>query len=307
MKNQIAQLKTIGLLIVTLMVTPGFSHAGWFSSKVEATKTKVQTRVSTAATKTKETASNIKDKVEDISNKLNDIYSQIESNRPLMNKVKNSPMMGNLKEILKFMQDAQEDYQNFANSGADTFRRDMQDILYDFGNIISAFPAIERGDKMINKLDKVSDMMDKIPGQFLYVMHKAVGDKLADLRVKVGDLSNQLARLPKLPKSRELYRDPQAYEVELCQLVDSRGAAVTVAVIQAKLKEIIWGLKTIASYMPDDLTFSVTAVAGGGFTATKHPAKVPFKVPLTVLEAVELKISNDVSIANAMCKGVLPK
>jgi len=88
------------------------------------------------------------------------------------------------------------------------------------------------------------------------------------------------------------------YRLNSFKIKNSRANAIRIAVIQAKLKQIIWGLKTIASYMPDDLTFNVTAVAGGGFTATKHPAKVPF---------LELSISNNVSIANAMCKGVLPK
>jgi len=91
MKNQITQLKTVGLLTVTLMVTPGFSQAGWLSSKVETTKTNVQTKVKKTASKTKQAATKAKDRIEDIANKLDDIYSQIEDNRPLMNKVKKQP------------------------------------------------------------------------------------------------------------------------------------------------------------------------------------------------------------------------
>ncbi|MGD8926568.1 MAG: hypothetical protein PVG20_06945 [Thioalkalispiraceae bacterium] len=307
MKNQIIEIKMIVLLSITMMMTPGISHAGWFSSKVENTKARVQARTHTVATKVKAAPGNIKDRVEDISNKLNEIYSQVEANRPIMNKVKNGKMMQSLKEVVEFMQDSQEEYQYFANGQVDDFRRDIQDMLYDFGYIVEAFPAIENGDKIMDKLDKVSNLIDKIPSQFLFIVHKAVGEKLADVREKVGNISKDLASLPRLPKPRILLQDPHAYEVEMCKLVGSRANAVRIAVIKARLKRIIFTLKTITDYLPNDLTFNVTAVAGGGFTATKHPAQAPFQIPLTILEAVELTIDNNVAIANALCTDVVPK
>jgi len=126
-------------------------------------------------------------------------------------------------------------------------------------------------------------MINKVPSQFLYIMDKAVGEKLVTINEKVAEIRNDLA---KLPSPRVLMQNPLAYENELCTIVDSRETAVSVAVIQAKLKTTIWLLNTVRGYLPDDLTLSATAVAGDGFTAAIHPAQIPLKTPLVVLEAV---------------------
>ncbi|VAW91979.1 hypothetical protein MNBD_GAMMA23-92 [hydrothermal vent metagenome] len=200
-----------------------------------------------------------------------------------------------------------QDYQYFVNGEIDVFRQDFQNMLYGFSGVINDFPALENADRLTSRLNKAGDLINRMPTQFLYLMSEATGKKLVTINKKITDIRNDLATLPQLPMPRVLMQNPRAYETQLCQLVENRKTAVTIAVIQAKLKSAIWLINTIRGYLPDDLTMSATAVAGGGFTASIHPAQIPLKTPLIVLEAVDLVIGNNVSIAKAMCTGILPK
>ena len=300
MKNLNQKMSTTGIcLIMAISIAlPTSANAGWFSSKQP---------VKRVIAKAKATPGNITAKVTDISKKINEMARQMSESRPLMQKVKSSKMLNTLKEVVEFIGEQQEEYQDFASNEVHVFRQNFGDMLHGFGGVINDFPAIENADRLNKKLDKAANLINRIPSQFLFIMHKAVGEKLVEVNEKISDLRGDLVKLPQLPAPRVLMQSPRDYETEICKLVDSRGAAVSVAVIQAKLKTIIFVLKTITSYLPNDLTISVTAVAGGGFTAAIHPAKVPFQIPLTILETVELGIGNNVSIANAMCKGVLKK
>jgi hypothetical protein len=299
MKILTQKMRTTGICLITAaaITLPTVANAGWFNKSKPAQK---------IAAKAKATSGNITAKVSDISQKINEMANQMKESRPLMNKVKSSNMMQTLKEVVEFMGEQQQEYQAFANGGVYAFRRNFQDTLQGFGGVVNDFPGIENADRLNQKLDKAVELINKLPSQFLFIMDKAVGEKLISVNEKISDLRKDLSKLPRLPTPRVLMQNIYAYEVELCKLVDSREVAVTVAVIQAKLKTIMWTLNTITSYLPNDLTVSATAVAGGGFTAAIHPAKVPFQIPLTIVQAVDLGIGNNVSIANAMCKGVVP-
>jgi len=298
MKNLTNKMRTTGICLLTVaaIALPTAANAGWFTNK-QPVKKVVQ--------KAKATPGNIAAKVTDISIKINEMAAQMAESRPLMSKVKESNMMSTLKEVIEFVGEQQQDYQAFASNDIYGFRQNFQNMLSGFGGIVNDFPAIENADRLNNSLTKAGDMINKMPSQFLYIMDKAVGEKLITINAKVADIRNDLAKLPQLPSPRVLMQNPMAYETELCTIVESRETAVTIAVIQAKLKSAIWSLNTVRGYLPDDLTLSATAVAGGGFTAAIHPAQIPLKTPLVVLEAVDLAIDNNVSIANAMCKGVI--
>lgn len=285
-------------MMATVIVMPATSQAGWFSDRQPAKQ---------VASKVKATAGNIQTKVTDISKKLNEVHHQIAESRPLMNKVKNGNMLGTLKEIVEFMGDKQQEFQAFQNGGVYGFRRDFKGMLNGFSNLVAETPAIRNPNRFQKRLNKASNLVEKVPTAFLFIMSEAVGDQLMEIRDNVDRLGVELAKLPRLPNNRELLQNIQAYESELCKFVDNREVAVSVAMVKNGLKTTIWTLNTINSYLPNDLTVSVTAVAGGGFTAAIHPAKVPFKVPLTVVEAIQLSLDNNIALAEAVCKGVNDK
>lgn len=294
MKTLMHKIRSTGICLITAVAiaAPSVSHAGWFKNSKPFSK--VVTRVAAAP-------GNAKERIEDIAAKVNEIYSQISENRPLLEQMKNGRIMDSLKETLVFINGMQTDYQAFADSGVYASRLDIKDVLYGFGDITQAFPGAEPDGKIMVKLDKAANLVDKMPTQFLYLMDKALGPQLPELQEKIQNILDNLAMLPDLPSKRELYRDPMAHVDSLCELRENRAVAVSIAVLRARLKATAFKIKTIKAYMPDDLTINVNVVAGGGATVAKFPAQLPLQVMLTIIEGIEMRISNFTSIADSVC------
>lgn len=294
MKTLMHNIRSTGICLITAVAiaAPSVGHSGWFKDSKSVRK--VVTRVAATPGKAKEG-------IEDIAAKVNEIYSQISENRPLLEQMKNSGMIENLKETFVFINEMQADYQVFADQGVYTARLDIKDVLYGFGDITQAFPGAESDGKIMDKVEQAANLVDKMPAQFLYVMDKAVGPQLSELQDKIDNIRDSLAMLPNLPSKRELYRDPMAHVDSLCELENNRAVAVSIAVLQARLKEVAFVIKNIKAYLPDDLTVMASVVAGGGGTVTKHPAQYPLQILLTIVEGIDLKISNFTSIAKSVC------
>lgn len=294
MKTLMHNIRSTGICLITAVAiaAPSVGQAGWFKDSKPVRK--VVTRVAATPGKAKEG-------IEDIAAKVNEIYSQISENRPLLEQMKNSRMIENLKETFVFINEMQADYQVFADQGVYTARLDIKDVLYGFGDITQAFPGAESDGKIMDKVEQAANLVDKMPAQFLYVMDKAVGPQLSELQDKIDNIRDSLAMLPNLPSKRELYRDPMAHVDSLCELENNRAVAVSIAVLQARLKAVAFVIKNIKAYLPDDLTVMASVVAGGGGTVTKHPAQYPLQILLTIVEGIDLKISNFTSIAKSVC------
>lgn len=284
-----------GLALVAAAGLPAQSQAGWFDQARDAVREKTQSFTAKAAA----APGRARDRIAEVSDKVDEIYSHIEGNRPLADQLRNGRMMNTLKETLVFIQDMQADYQVFADQGVYTFRLEMQDLVADFRSVGETFG---RNGAALERLEKAGGLLERMPTSFLYVMHQAVGPQLADLRVRTAMIRDGLSRLPSLPKPRELFRDPAQHAPSICPLVEDERTVASVAALQARIKWITFGLKTIKGYLPDDLVVQADVVAGGGLTMTKYPAQFPFQVMLTIVEAIDLQISNYVTMATAICK-----
>lgn len=283
---------TLCLVSAIAIGLPTISQAGWFKDTKPLSK--VTTRVAAAPVKAREG-------IGDITGKVNEIYSQISENRPLLEQMKNGRLMDSLQETLVFINEMQTDYQAFADSGVYATRHDIKEVLYGFGDLTQSFPGAEPDGKIIDKLDKAANLVDKMPTQFLYIMDKAIGPQLPELQEKIQDIHDSLAMLPYLPSKRELYSDPMAHVDSLCELKENRAVAASIAVLQARLRAAAFTIKNVKAYLPDDLSFVASVVAGGGATVSKHPAQYPLQIVLTIVEGMELKISNFTSIADSVC------
>lgn len=280
----------MGLVFAASVVTVLPAHAGWFSN--------VGTKVKTTAAKVAATPGNVENKVKDISAKINEIYGNIQENRPLAEHLRNGHMMTTLKETLAFISDMREDYEQFADTGADPFRNDMKGMISNFGQISQTFG---QDNAVLNRLDKVTTLMDKVPTAFLYIMHQAVGSRLENVQEKVAQLQLRLSQLPSLPPLSAVVQAPANYADSLCPLVNDKPTKVTVAVLKTTIKSVSFALKTIKDYLPDDLVVTADVVAGGGLTMSKNPSQLPFQVALTIVDSLELKIENYETIAGAVC------
>jgi hypothetical protein len=241
----------------------------------------------------------VQDKVGDMADKINEIYAQFEEGRPLINAMKDSQMVDMAKEVMLYMQESQKDYQHFANSGVYGFEGDINDLLDDMGDIAH---KIKLGGNLDEKLDKVRDLIAKMPTQFLFVMHKATGKGVTEVRGQTQVLSTQLSVVERLPSARDLFTAPMNYTNELCPLVNDPEEKVKLAVVMAIVKrlELFVGLLNDAS--PDDLHVSATAVAGGGATVSKFPTKGITLIIKHVVGSVKVYLENTKDIATAVCQ-----
>lgn len=282
------------LVLVAAVVFPVQSRAGWF----DHIKSAVHAKAHTATTKVDAAPGNAKNRMEDLARKVNEIYSTIEEHRPLLNKIRDGRMLNTVKQTLDFIQDTQAGYQQFADQGVYAFRSDMKNLIANFSTIGA---SLGQNGPVLQRLQKIKSLVDKMPTAFLYVMHDAIGPALSELRTQTSAISNRIGILATLPNLDQVYLNPTYYAPQICPLVTDRQTVVSVAVLQAHLRVLSFRLKTIKDLLPSDLVVTADVVAGGGLTLTKNPEPVPFQIMQTIVDAINLKIANYQSIAQAVC------
>jgi len=292
----------ICLIVVAVLSLPGTGHAGWFSDSKPLKK--VTQTVKAAPKKVTQTVKaapgNIQDKVEDISSRINEISDQLRESRPLMDMMKNGHLMGQLTEVVQFLNESQQDYYDFAGDGEFVMRDDIDRLLRSVGNLIN---ALGMEGKMGDQLQKASGLVDKIPTTFLYPLFKAgIGAKITEIRDRFEVLVDDVTLIATLPQEEDVYLYPESYKAELCPLVKDDQTKLQLAVLEAKLEAATWQNKTITGYMPEDLTVSLTVVGGGGATVAKFPGQYIFKIIDTVIGSIQLRLKNYKSIADTMCQ-----
>lgn len=280
---------TICLVTVAAIALPGTSQAGWFSNSKPVVK---------VSQKAKATAGNMQAKVTDISRKLNDIYSQLEGGRPLVNAMKEGQMVETVKQVLQFVNESQKDYQYFASSGVYAFEQDINDMVSGLGSIAQ---QTQLDSKLVGQLDKIQNLVAKMPKQFLYIMYKAMGEKIADLSQQTQTLRSRLEFAVNLPSSRDLMVAPMSHQASLCPLVNDKGIKVSYAVVMAVLNRVMLDVNLLNDLSPDDLYASGTAVAGGGTTVGKFPTKFITLTIKRIVEGIKVNLENTNSIAEAVC------
>jgi hypothetical protein len=280
---------TLCLVTVAAIALPGTSQAGWFSNAKPVTK---------VTQKAKATAGNVQAKVADMSRKLNEIYSQFEGGRPLVDAMKEGQMVETVKEVMLFVNESQKDYQYFASSGIYAFEQDINDMVSDLAGIAQ---LTKLDGKLVAQLEKIQRLVGKMPKQFLYIMYKAMGEKISDLREQTQMLSGHLQFAQNLPSSRSLMSSPMSHQTSLCPLVNDKKTKVSYAVVMAILNRMVLDISLANDLSPDDLYASGTAVAGGGTTVGKFPTKFITLTTKRLIEGVKVNLESANSIAQAVC------
>jgi len=175
-----AKIASTVALLATFAISTN-SYAGWFSDSTPAKKVvaKVKAAPAAAVSKVQDAPLNIQAQVEDVLAKVNEIYGQVEDSRPLMNVIKDGKIINDLQDIMVFLNETRADYEQFANSGVQSFSQDVSGLLYDFGDIAS---IMQVADGMDTRLAKAEDLINRMPPQLMYVMHEALGASIADMR-----------------------------------------------------------------------------------------------------------------------------
>lgn len=245
----------------------------------------------------------IQNKVTDISKKLNSVYGQMRNSSPLISVLKDGKLINDLKEIMLYLKQSRADYDQFANSGIYEFTRDMTTLLDGFGDIASTMKL----DGISDRLDKSHDLIGSLPPQFMYIMHKAIGPTIIELRDEIQSLNEQLSIVADLPSNREMLTNPERYTDTLCPLVNSspldnnKNAKVVYTLIMARLNLLSIKLDYANDMIPDDLTVMVNVVGGGG-TNFPFPAKPISRTLMLIKDSVIQRLVNAKEIASVVCE-----
>jgi hypothetical protein len=272
MKSFTQKLRTTTICLITAaaLALPGISHAGAIDT--------------------------IKLKVTDVQNKLNSVYGQVRSSAPLINVMKEGKLINDLKEIMLFLNESRSDYDQFANTGIYAFSQDISGLVYGFGDIGTTMNL----DGLAERLDKSQDLINRLPPQLMYIMHKAVGTIVIELREDVQSLNEKLAAVADLPSNSEMIESPELHKAKLCPLVNDKKTKVTYTVLMAKLKLLSMKLDYVNDLIPDDMTVVVNVVGGGG-TNVPSPVK-----PITgffkyIKDRIIQRLENAHDIASVVC------
>ena len=294
----------VSAVMTVVIALPGTSFAGgWWANNSGVTKVraKVQSVKTNVVHKVEKAPGKVKDKIEDVADKLNEIYAQIQDNQPLLNQIKDGPLIGAIGDTLQFLQENQAEYQQFVSQEGEYFRDDIRNLLSDFIDISQEFPVARQKSKVVEQMQKALTLIDKLPPVFLYPMYKAIGPKLEEMQLMISSLRTKLAALPELPPLKDLYMDPMAHAESMCNFVTDKKVAVHVATIQAILKTGVWSVGVVLDNLPKDLTVNATVVGGGGTTVSAHPARAPFNMIKMILEGTDLGITQYTAIGKSVC------
>lgn len=291
MKNFTKNLRSTSICLITAaaIALPSVGHAGWFS---EAKPEKKITRT------VKASPGNVQAKIQDISGKLNEIYGQVNESRPLIDAMKNGKMMNNLKDIIVFLNQSQDDYQQFAHSGIHNLSQDMTGLLYGFGDMGR---LMKLGNGLEDRLTKANDLLGKLPPQLMYVLDKAIGSTIAELSEDISALTEKLEIVASLPSNREMLTDPETYRGELCPLTNDRTVKVTYSIIMARLKLLAVKLDYVNEMIPSEITVTAVAVGGGG-TSVPNPTKAISQTIKMIGDSMIQRLENADDIATTICE-----
>jgi hypothetical protein len=293
MKTFTKSIRTSSICLITAatLSLPGLAHAGWFS------ETKIAKKVTTTI---KAAPNKAVSKINDISSQIKDIADKMHESQPLANALKNSKMIDQLVDVMGFINESQKDYELYIDNYDYQMRADIDNLV---GSVTDITTLLGMDSKATDQLHKATNLVKKLPAAFLYPLYKAgIHNKIETIGDGFQQLVDNLGVIADLPLPQKVYLNPENYRAKLCPLVNDRQTKVMLAVLDARIQNNKFALKTVMDLMPEDLTVSVTVVGGGGLTVSKFPPQYIFQAINFVLESIELRLNNFKSIAGAICE-----
>lgn len=242
--------------------------------------------------------------VRHLSGMVNQIYQKFLQGLPIAQKMQEIHLKQNLMDNLDYLKDTRSDYNQFANNEAETFRSDLESVFENFSSINQEFlhkPALSES------LDKVQNLVSKLPVSFLYVLHKAVGSQLQNMRDKIAVINSNIQALSPLPPIQDAIQDTQSFVTTACDpnhhRVLKKTFRVSLAIIKITASEIEFWADHVEEDAPRDLVVEGDAVGeGAGTTVSSNPAHVvleTLKFPAALITEVA---ENYDTLAGAVCE-----
>lgn len=261
----------------------------------------------------------INSRVSSIYSRVNSIYSQVRSTQgqiyeivESMNQTKNSlssegakQMLDVVRSTLAFLEQSRDQYQRFSgpdDCGIGSPCNDYRDSLHGLIENVSSLPADLpfRGDftSIADRLEKASQLMDRIPTFVLFASEQVAGDTIEKASDLLSELRSIVAEIPEIPTLEKLNTMADAEFHEVCSSVLDNPHIKLADVV---LDNMAGYLSDFADFTQDNITFGITAVAGGT-VSVKNPMKGTLQTVAFVVKTMKRQLNYSVALVNSVCK-----
>lgn len=225
-----------------------------------------------------------------------------------------------LLDTVALMQEIEADYQYFSGgltgckAECKAFRKQLKDAFSDFLWLVEDVPALQNSAGLIEKIERVSNLVDYVPPRALYLMWQALDGRLDEIRTAVDGIGRILDTLPPLADVSDIaaaMNDTAAKaEKEVCEWV--RADPAYIELVQAELERLAWVLGTVAGFIPDievegaagaEAGMAVANATAEAALAMKitDPLKIALQVVQTIPETINWAIKLNILRAKVYC------
>ncbi|MDH5446447.1 MAG: hypothetical protein OEY52_12910 [Gammaproteobacteria bacterium] len=305
--NQKIRSTGIGMIAAAMISLPAVSQAGWFD--------KVKSKTKSVTSRVTQKANNVKQN-----------FGQNLQDNDLIKMVNGLKLKEQLQNTINLMEEMQTEYHYFSGgSGCGgqcaNFRVELKGVLNEFLNLVYDIPALSNDRMLIKNLKRSQNLVNHIPPRALYSMWQIIGDQMSELQMTANSIREDLATLPTLGSNaqsgisaRSVNSSNGEYtDGPFCKWVDDKPF---VDLIQARLEQISWMLKSVADIIPDvevkaeggaeagAAVANVTGAAGVGIKPTDIPKKLILKVIAIIPEQINWMIKINTLRAATVCQVV---
>lgn len=302
---------TIVTLTALAIVLPGTASAGPFD-RISSKAQSVKARATGAVNKVRKDRP-VASALQGLGGNLPDV-SLIEEIQALNPR----EQFQNSTQLLRQMQ---QDYAYFSGGqgcGAECarFRTELKAIFSDYLALTGEVPALSENTRLVESIQRVSDIIDYIPPRALYQLWQAIGSRLDDLQAVPQQIRQILASLPVTEVVSNTVTDINqagtwVADSPMCVWA-AKDNKPFIALYQARLERFSWAVKTVADLIPDlsvegevgvEAGVAVGMVTGSAAFAMKpsDSLKIALKVMAVVPETINWSIKINMLRADALC------
>lgn len=309
----IASIRRAGIATLTALAIalPGLASAGPFD-RISNKSQSVKARTTQAVSKVRQERP-VASALQGMGDNLPDL-SLIED----IQKFDPRQQFNNTTRLLKKMQ---QDYDYFSggqgcSAECASFRAELKSVFNDYLALTGEVPALAENTRLVEGIQRVTDLIDFIPPRALYQLWQAIGSRIDDLQSVPQQMRQILAALPVMEAVSATVdtansAGSRVADSRMCEWADKEQKPF-IALYQARLERAAWAIGTVAELIPEiEVSGEVGVEAGVGvgmvtgsaeFTLKPTDAlKIALKVLKVVPETINWSIKMNSLRADALC------
>jgi hypothetical protein len=225
------------------------------------------------------------------------------------------------RNVRGLVEEMQQDYSYFSGGqgcGAEcaNFRYELKSLFNDYLALTGEVPALAGNTRLVDNIQRISDLVDYVPPRALYLLWQAIGSRIDDL----GSIPEQIRQIQAtLPVMEVVSNSVETVNNVGSRVDDSRLCAWTeqehkpfIALYQGRLERAAWVIGAVGELIPELEVSGEVGVEGGVAAVmvtgsaefTLKPTdtlKIGLKVMKLVPESVNWSIKMNLLRAEALC------